>query len=294
MKTMIFVLSFAILSFITLTPLNAQDSSDQDSTGLPGDNFSLHGALEMFKTSGSPEAFEKLINTQDNHVNNLDLNEDGDIDYIRVIDKTGKNVHAFVLQVSISETENQDIAVIELEKTGDAKAILQIIGDEDIYGEQTIVEPYEEGGGDDDDGDAMEGHGPNAGELNVRGARIVVNVWLWPSVRFIYAPSYVLWISPWGWHRHPVWWHPWRPLRWHVFHPLRLHYHRNFTVVRTHRVVHAHRVYTPMRATSVTVRTRHHANVTHYRTTRTTTIHTKAGTAKVKTTRSGTRVGKRR
>ena len=32
----------------------------RDSTGLPGDNFSLQGALEMFKKASSPEEFEKL------------------------------------------------------------------------------------------------------------------------------------------------------------------------------------------------------------------------------------------
>ena len=295
MKTILTVLSVTMLFLIADARMYAQDSSEQDSTGLPGDNFSLHGALEMFKKAASPEEFEKLLNTQDNHVNNLDLNEDGDIDYVRVVDKSEKDVHAFVLQVSVSETENQDVAVIELEKTGDEKAILQIVGDEDLYGEQTIVEPFEEGGGDDD-GDAIldEGHGPYAGAMHVQHARIIVNVWVWPCVRFVYAPAYVVWVSPWGWHRHPAWWHPWRPLRWHVFHPLRAHYHHHFRVVHTHRVVHAHRVYTPVRASSVTVRTRHHANVTHYRTTRTTTIHTKAGTAKVKTTRTGTRVGKRK
>ena len=31
-----------------------------DSTGMPGDNFSLQGALEMFKQASSPEEFEKL------------------------------------------------------------------------------------------------------------------------------------------------------------------------------------------------------------------------------------------
>ncbi len=56
------------------------------------------------------------------------------------------NFHVFVLQVSVSATENQDIAVIEIEKTGTETAIIQIIGDEDIYGEQVIVEP--DGGGE--------------------------------------------------------------------------------------------------------------------------------------------------
>ena len=59
-----------------------------DSTGLPGDHFSLQGAVEMFKKAGSIEEFEKLINTQSNNVNNLDLNADGEIDYVSVIDKS--------------------------------------------------------------------------------------------------------------------------------------------------------------------------------------------------------------
>ena len=58
---------------------------------MPGDNFSLEGALELFKQAESPEHFEELLNKEDHQVNNLDLNEDGDIDYIRVIDPSGKS-----------------------------------------------------------------------------------------------------------------------------------------------------------------------------------------------------------
>ena len=76
--------------------------AQEDSTGLPGDNFSLQGALEMFKQSSSIEQFEKLINTESNNVNNLDLNGDGEIDYVKVIDKADKDVHAFILQVAVS------------------------------------------------------------------------------------------------------------------------------------------------------------------------------------------------
>jgi hypothetical protein len=273
----------------------ASPAGGQDSTGLPGDNFSLQGALEMFKKASSPEEFEKLINTQENGVNNLDLNDDGDIDYVRVIGKMDKDVHAFVLQVPVSETENQDIAVIELEKTGDANAVVQIVGDEDIYGEQTIVEP--DGGGEDDEevGEQGEGGGPHYNSfVNHYPVRIVVNVWGWPSVRFVYAPTYRVWISPWRWRAYPVWWRPWRPLAWRVFHPFRARYHVGFVRVRTHRVVHAHRVYAPVRVSSVSVRTRHHASVTRYRTTRTATVKTKHGAVKVKTTRTKTTVKKKR
>jgi len=266
--------------------MKAQDF-DQDSTGLPGDNFSLQGALEMFKKANSIEEFEKLINTQDNNVNNLDLNEDGDIDYIRVIGKKEGDVHAFVLQVPISENENQDIAVIELEKTGKETAMLQIVGDEDIYGEQTIVEPA-------DEEESEKGEGADSEYFISKKAAVVVNVWLWPSVRFVYRPGYVVWVSPWRWKVYPGWWRPWRPLTWRVFHPLRWHYHHHFAVVHTHRVVHAHRIYTPVRATSVTVTKRHSANVKHYRTTRSTTIKTNKGNVKVKTTKRTTVVRKRR
>lgn len=280
-----------IVSFLCFsTQIKAQDQSD--STGLPGDNFSLEGALNLFKQASSPEDFEKMLNTESNHVNNLDLNEDGDIDYIRVISKMEQDVHAFILQVPISESENQDIAVIELEKNGKESAVIQIIGDEDIFGVQQIVEPSEEG---DMKGDMkMEPRtksGPSPLNYEVDDA-IVINVWPWPCVRFVYAPAYRPWVSPWRWRVYPSYWHPWMPLGWRVFHPFRARYRPGFAVVHTHRVVHAHRVYTPVRTTSVTVNRRHGANVKSYRVTRTKTTVT-GPRGKTKTTRTTTRVKRR-
>ena len=72
--------------------------TEADSTGFDGDNFSLEGALELFKDSKSLEDFEKKLNQKENHVNNLDLNKDGDTDYIRVEDNMDGDVHAIVLQ----------------------------------------------------------------------------------------------------------------------------------------------------------------------------------------------------
>src|SRR3990170_2329950 len=89
---------------------------------VPGDHFSLEGALELFKRSDSPEEFERLLNSPDSKVNNLDLNADGYIDYIRVHDRYQGNVHAFIIQAVISESEVQDIAVITLEKLANGKA----------------------------------------------------------------------------------------------------------------------------------------------------------------------------
>lgn len=216
---------------------------------VPGDNFSLEGALELFKKSASPEEFEQLLNSPDSKVNNLDLNGDGDIDYIKVIDRNEGNVHAFILQAVISNREQQDIAVIELEKLANGKAILQIVGDADIYGIETIIEPTRE-------------VRVNAGTST---ARTIVNVWAWPSVQYIYGPYYSVWVSPWGWSMRPVWWSPWRPINYYVYDPYWAPYRPYYSVWHSHRVVYAHRIYRPMRTTSVVVYNRHHQQIDRYR-----------------------------
>jgi len=278
-----------VLILLAASTLKAQDQTP-DSTGLPGDNFSLQGALELFKKAGSPEEFEKLLNSEDSKVNNLDLNEDGNTDYIRVVSKKENDVQVFVLQALVSEKESQDVAVIELEKTGKDNAVVEIVGDEDLFGEETIVEPEEsQGNAVYNEGFSMLAGGPNT-EYSANG--IIVNVWAWPCVRYVYAPSYVLWVSPFTWRAHPVWYRPWRPLAWHVYRPMRYRYRPHYAVVTTRRVVVAPRIYKPMRVTSVTVRTRHHVAVNNYRVTRKTT--TVQGPRGRKHTRTTTTVRRRR
>jgi hypothetical protein len=200
-----------------------------------------------------------------------------------------------VLQVPVSESESQDIAVIELEKSGAENAIVQIVGDADIFGEQTILEPKGEGDdeGEEDVEEGEAGRGPHAAvaPAMMLMPRIVVNVWPWPIVRFVYAPGYRVWVSPWRWRVYPAWWRPWHPLAWRVFHPFRFRPHAGIVVVRHHRVLRAHGLYAPGRVTSVSVHRRHGPAVDHYRVTRTKTVRTKDG---VKRTRTTTRVRTRR
>jgi hypothetical protein len=254
-----FVLS--AVSLLTTQCIIAQ--SIPDSTGLPGDNFSLEGALEMFKRASSPEEFEKLINSENNGVNNLDLNNDGNIDYIKVIDKKDGDTHAFILQDPVSETESQDVAVIELDKKGENNAALQIVGDEDLYGEETIVEPTDEATGSM--AASLGLPGMYSGDESNRPDDIIVNVWMWPMVQFVYAPAYVVWISPWRWRVWPVWWAPWRPLYWYAFYPRRIVYVSHYTIVTSNRIVRARRIYRPVRVTSVAVRTRNDVTLSRYR-----------------------------
>lgn len=267
-----FTLSLRLLTALLLVGISSAHArqsaiSGVDSTGLPGDQFSLQGALAMFQQSASIEDFEKRINTSSNGVNNLDLNSDGETDYVRVQDRVNGDIHVFVLQVPISSTESQDIAVIELERTGDTSAVIQIVGDEDIYGENVVIEPD---GGDEEaaflsPAESSLAGGPSYPEYEFGTRRLIVNVWFWPSVRFVYAPAYRPWASPWYWRHYPGWWRPWRPLTWHAYYPLRAPYYRPFVVVHTRRVVRARSVYAPVRVSSVTVRTRHQASVQNYR-----------------------------
>ncbi len=212
-----------------------------DSLGLPGDNFDLYGALDVFKKAKTPEEFEKAINLKDNEINNLDLDGDGKTDYVKVIDRVEKNGHTLVMQVAVSETETQDVAVLEIEKTGDEKAHVQIVGNEELYGKDYILEPADQVAAnsksnlsketkkeneDDvysstDDSNRKTTTNDNNSNTNTH-TTTVVNVWGWPSVQYIYHPAYVVYVSPWHWRAYPVWWDPWAPIYW------RYHYRRAY------------------------------------------------------------------
>ena len=265
MKTIRILLPMALCFGLAL-PFATAQTEEVTETGLPGDNFSLEAALELFKKSNSLEEFEQLLNSEEEGVNNLDLNEDGEIDYIRVEDNVEGDVHAVVLQIAVSEEESQDIAVIEIEKTGEETAMLQILGDEEIYGETTIVEPFDAAG---------EAEGKGGPSADYAFHYIVVNVYPWPCVRFVYAPAYRPWRSPYRWGYYPTWWRPWRPHPFRTYHTRMVVYQPRYHVVHTHRVVHAHRVYTPHRRTSAVVHTR------------TTRVVAKPGRTKVTTTKAG-------
>ncbi len=254
MKASIKILSFLLVMALSSTTKTNAQKTTKDSTGFPGDNFSLQGALEMFQRSSSPEEFERLINTKDKNVNNLDLNKDGKTDYVRVIDKTEKRVHAFILQVPVSLKENQDIAVIELDKTSDTSAVIQIVGDKDIYGRELIIEPGE---GENDNVNLNEHHGAARGpSINYVGdniSAVIINVWYWPCVRFVYTPVYLPWVSPWYWGCYPNWWTAWRPVSLNVWFPGSVVYNRNYVSVNTYRVSSARLLYTPYRSSAISI-----------------------------------------
>lgn len=254
MKRIVFLLVLAGSSLLAPQAL----AEEADSTGLPGDHFDLQGAMELFKNARNLQEFERALNKEANAVNNLDLNGDNDIDYIMVKDKVDGNSHAIVMQVAINEKENQDVAVIVIQKTGDKTAQLQIIGNEELYGEEKVMEPYAE--------EAEKSGGPSEFSPALSPAIVFVNVWSWPCVTYIYYPSYVVYVSPWYWHYYPDWWYPWHPYQWHAWHPRtrRYHYMYYHSVPSCH-LHHAHGIYKKNRTDSPTVKTRYARAHENYR-----------------------------
>ena len=136
MKNIFVSVMLLLVSFSSFS----QNNGEPMALGLPGDNLNLYDVLDIFQKSPTLEDFERAINDKSNNINNLDLNNDRNIDYLRVISHQVSNTHTIVIQDPISANENQDVAVIEVSKEPSGKVYIQIIGDEALYGKNYIIE----------------------------------------------------------------------------------------------------------------------------------------------------------
>jgi hypothetical protein len=198
------------------TAMIPQDYPDEY-LGLPGDNLNLYAVMNLFQESETLEGFERSLNDENSRINNLDLNNDNYIDYIKVLDYVEGNVHTIVLQAVLGRNDNQDVAVFTVQRLRDGSVQIQLVGDEALYGRNYIIEPY-----------YAETPNPGyTGRNNRQNVTVVrttyVQVAAWPVIRYIYMPNYVVWRSSWYWGYYPVYWNPWRPFYWHYYYGY--HYH---------------------------------------------------------------------
>ena len=222
------VLMLMVCLQLLINPVKAQQQK-ADSLGLPGDNLNLYAVLKLFQESATLEGFEKSLNDEHSKINNMDLDGDDKIDYIMVNDEVDGNAHSIVLQIAVNATEKQDVAVFTVEKDDKNQVQIQLIGDEELYGKDYIIEPNFE------TGDAVKsGETPNPGytgdQQKIEGQPVVVTktttveIATWPIVQFIYVPTYYRWHSPWYWGYYPSYWNPWKPYYWHYYYG----YHYNW------------------------------------------------------------------
>lgn len=105
------------------------------------DNLDLRAIASLFGESQDLADFENRLNDPKNQISNLDLNNDNQVDYLRVIETVEENAHIVVLQSILGKDLYQDIATIEVEKDQNNKIQIQVVGDTFIYGNNYIYEP---------------------------------------------------------------------------------------------------------------------------------------------------------
>lgn len=200
--------------FTTSTTLMAQTHQD-NYLGLPGDNLNLYAVMKLFQESETLESFERNLNDENSRINNLDLNGDNFIDYIRVTDFVDRDVHNIVLQVAINNRENQDVAVFTVQRFHNGQVQIQLIGDEALYGRNYIIEPFYN--------EQYANQTINPGYTGYPEGNIAVvrtnyyEIAAWPVIRFMFMPNYVVWHSDWHWGYYPPYWHSWQPSYWHYY-----------------------------------------------------------------------------
>ena len=225
-KTILFVTLLCAFSFNVYA-----QNTDEEKLNLPGDNLNLYAVLNLFQESETLELFEKNLNAEDSKINNLDLNNDNKIDYIKVIDNVDGETHLIILQVAINDKENQDVAVFVVTKSGNNEIQIQLIGDEELYGKDYIIEP-KSSNSDSEKSTPNPGYSTNttssSGKTIVVEKTIIVQVQTWPVITYMYTPSYVRWRSPWYWGYYPPYWNPWSPYYWHYYYGYHYHWHNHY------------------------------------------------------------------
>ena len=172
--------SLLIVLFIAGSNLYAEDVTTVEAKDTDiSDNLDLEAVASVFGESKDLEEFEKKLNDPETQISNLDLNEDGEVDYLRVMETSKDDTHLVTIQAVIEKDQYQDVATIDVEKKGKDETQVQVVGDVYMYGPGYIVEP----------------------------------VYVHPPVIFVFfwSPFYHPWHSPFYWGYYPPYYHPWHP-----------------------------------------------------------------------------------
>jgi hypothetical protein len=192
MKNSFLLIVLLLTSFFSM-PVFSQTGDDTGTLGLPGDNLDLYAVLDLFQKSKTIEDFEKSLNLENTKINNLDLDNDKKVDFIKVTTKKDGDDFSFVLQDAVSKTETQDVAVILVSKDKNKKVTMQIVGDEELYGKNYIVEPKATGTGVT----ANPGYtGADPVTMDIPASTTTVVVQSAPIVQYVYSPAYVPYYPP--------------------------------------------------------------------------------------------------
>ncbi len=204
MKTLIFTRT--IFAFLFAATLQAQDITTVNAKNSDiSDNLDLRAVASVFGDSKNLEDFERRLNDPKNQISNLDLNGDGRVDYLRVIESVEGNTHLIIIQSVLGKDLFQDVATVEVEKDNRGEVQVQVVGDVYMYGQNYIYEP-------------------------VYVHRPIIYTTFWVGS---YNPYY----SPWYWGYYPVYYTHWSPFpvyryRRHIHNHINVHHHYNYVNTR--------------------------------------------------------------
>ena len=100
----------------------------------------LQAVAAAFAQANSVEEFEMILNSNSYIISNLDLNRDGYIDYLRVLETLEGRTHVLLIQAVLAANIYQDVATLVVEM-GYTTPYVQVIGAPYIYGVNYIIEP---------------------------------------------------------------------------------------------------------------------------------------------------------
>jgi len=180
MKTKIGILVLALCtSFFNVQAQRRVVTTARATSYDISDNLDLDAVASIFGESENLEEFERKLNDPDNPISNLDLNEDGYIDYLRVVENSSDQNSLVVIQAVLGDNVFQDVATIEVERVQNGNPRVQIVGDPYIYGSDYIIEP---------------------------------DFYHTPLIfSFFWGPRYSPWQSPYYWNYYPRWYSYYRP-----------------------------------------------------------------------------------
>jgi len=178
MKTRLF--TSVIGSLLLAIPTFAQDKTTVTANSSDiSDNLDLKAVASIFGDASNLEDFERRLNDPKTQISNLDLNNDNQVDYLRVVESVEGRAHIIVIQAVLDKDVYQDVASVEIEKDSNNKVQIQVVGDVYIYGANYIYEP-----------------------IYVHTPVIYTTFWV-----NYYRPYY----SSWYWNYYPSYYHCWNP-----------------------------------------------------------------------------------
>ncbi|HVW98582.1 MAG TPA: hypothetical protein VHA56_21625 [Mucilaginibacter sp.] len=125
----------ALTMLVVMASACSQNRREQNNVTIENNTtagFDVNRLAQFVRSSTDPETLEKAINNPDNHINNLDLDKDGNIDYLKVEESDNNRLKVVD---DVSNAESVTVASIKIDPDeGNTAADLSIQGNPNYVG----------------------------------------------------------------------------------------------------------------------------------------------------------------